>query len=85
MCTNSGVVQPADVRAPGPGVETVLVGVVEAALERGLRIGLRQSAKDVLAVDAEVARQRVIGLGRFGLCLRRLGRWRGHLSKSRIG
>ena len=38
---------------------------IEPALERGLLIGLCQPAEDVLAIDAEVAGDRV-RLGRFG-------------------
>ncbi len=66
VIADARVVQPADVRTPGAEVEAVGVREVEAALERGLLVGLREAAENVLAVDAEVAGDRVVRLGLGG-------------------
>ena len=70
MIADAGVVKPADIRAPGAEIEATGVSEVEATLKRRLSIGLRQAAEYVLAIDAEVAGDR-IGLGRLG----RLSGW----------
>src|SRR5207248_11763842 len=74
---NARVMQPTDIRAPGSEVEPVLMREVEPALERGLLVGLRQSAENVLAVNPEVAGDRVVRLGGFG----RLSRGRRRLGE----
>jgi hypothetical protein len=81
VIADAGVVKPADIRAPGAEIEATGVSEVEPTLERGLSIGLRQAAEYVLAVDAEVAGDRIGlgglgGLGWFGIG------WRGRLCLS---
>jgi hypothetical protein len=55
MIAGAGVAEPANIGTPSAKVETTFMREIEASLERGLLVRLRQSAEYVLAVDAEVA------------------------------
>src|SRR5690606_1884379 len=56
--------EPADARGPGPCIEATGMGVVEAALERRLGIGLGKAAELVVADDRDVrGKGRVVGGG----------------------
>ncbi len=80
-----GIRDPADVRRPRADVEAALVAEVEAALHRGLLVGLADAAENVLAVEADVARERPIRLGLRGLGGRWCCRRRGGLRERRAG
>ena len=81
VIADARVMKPADVGAPCAKVKAAGMSEIEATLKRGLAIGLGQAAENVLAIDAEVAGDRIRlgrfgGLGRFGIG------WRGRLCLS---
>src|SRR5690606_19491192 len=58
----AGICEPAHVRGPRAGVEPARVRVIEAALERRLAVGLADAAEDILADEADIATERVLGV-----------------------
>src|SRR5512137_624014 len=65
-----------DVRVPVAEIEAGLVGEVDATLQRRVVVGLRVAAEPVVAEQADVARDRVLGLRLGGRRLREHGKRR---------